>query len=265
MALLYLAWFIIEIPFVFQRFADSSPWEFLRCLFFSNTFFASWYISASIEGMALCVLLSKWLSTVYLLLIGSVVFFLSLLGGGYYGLIPSNYQDVINSIDNIIPLTNSVISAFLYIVLGKLFAERMNSYKRFEKSGSRFSSGLLLACFSLLYTCEICFLRPYHRYTDTFLLLPFLAWSLLYFATMSPFWRRFPITASPYFRKTSTLVYFMHFIILSVITPSLSSVICDRPVVLHSVKFASATIICMAISCLIIKLSKKWIWLKYLY
>lgn len=61
---LYLVWFIIEIPFIYLRFFHHQPIlpafrNFFFGLLFHNTFFASWFITASWQAMLIVFLLAK--------------------------------------------------------------------------------------------------------------------------------------------------------------------------------------------------------------
>ena len=261
MALLYLAWFIIEVPFVYQKFSDSSIWEFLKGLLFSNTFFASWYIIASIEGMALLVLLSKWLNNTQLLLLGCAFYCFAISGGGYYGLLPAGIRDFVDCVDGVIPLTNSFITAFIFCVLGKLFADGFNHP---VSQGKRsFMLVLTIASIALLFS-EMFLMRSHKRFTDAFFALPMLAWLLLFCATKAPFWERFSVRIGTELRKASTLIYFVHFIILSAIEPFIG-LIHGGPLSVLVVKFFITASISVVLAFAIIHLSKKIRLLKLLY
>lgn len=261
MAVLYLAWFVIEIPFVYIKFVNSNIWEFLRCLVFSNTFFASWYITASIEGMALCVFLSKWMNNGALLIVGVVLYSFALFGGGYFGVLPADAQTVLLRIDGIIPLTNSFVTAFLYCVLGKLFSER---YKNCGVVSSPVGTAVVAISAVALYICEVRYLQSYYRFTDTFVALPILAWMLLVLATHMNVWDRVPIQLSTYFRKSSTLVYFLHLIVLVLLSSLLIKISTDQDFS-PWIKFGITVPICISISSLVIWISSKWKWLRVLF
>lgn len=73
---LYVLWFVIELPFVWQRFFAGNDhsvlllmFNFLRCLIFSNTWYASWFIMACIISVNIIFFLSKRLSNKHLLLL----------------------------------------------------------------------------------------------------------------------------------------------------------------------------------------------------
>ena len=77
LVLLYVAWFVIELPFVYKRFfvdydysLPSQLFNFFRCLVFSNTWFASWFIMASILSVNIIYYLSRRLNNKQLLLMG---------------------------------------------------------------------------------------------------------------------------------------------------------------------------------------------------
>lgn len=253
MALLYLAWFVIEIPFVYHKFADSSIFEFLKGLLFSNTFFASWYIIASIESMALLVLLSKWLNNRILLLIGIIFYCFAASGGGYYGLLPTCVRGVIDRVDSLIPLTNSFITAFIYCVLGKLFAER---YGRPVNQHRRSVLIILTIISIILLLGETYSMRLNKRFTDTFFALPLLSWLLLFFATMESFWTRFSPQIGTISRKVSTLIYFMHCMILFAVNHYIGCAV-GNTLLSMFVKFCITASISIFFSLIIIHLSNR--------
>lgn len=261
MAVLYLVWFIIESPFVYIKFVNSNIWEFLRCLLFSNTFFASWYITASIEGMALCVLLSRRLNNATLLMVGVVFYSVALLGGGYFGVLPAEAQTFLLRIDGIVPLTNSFVTAFLYFVLGKIFSERC---KYLNSANSLVETALVAISAVVLYICEVRYVHSSYRFTDTFVALPILAWVLLDFATQMNVWERVPVQLSSFFRKSSTFIYFWHLILLVL----LSRLMIENGATQDLspwIKFGITAPICISISSLFIWISSKWKWLRVLF
>lgn len=85
---LYLVWFIIEIPFVYLRFFHHQELlpatkEFIVGLLFHNTFFASWFITASWQAMLIVWLLAKRSTKVlYLTGLASFGLFAFLVSGG---------------------------------------------------------------------------------------------------------------------------------------------------------------------------------------
>ena len=139
------------------------------------------------------------------------------MGGGYYGLLPAGIRHFVDCVDSVIPLTNSFITAFIFCVLGKLFADRFNHP---VSQGHRMLL-LLLTIVSIAFLFfEMFLMRTYKRFTDTFFALPMLAWLLLFCATKAPFWERFSVRIGTELRKASTLIYFVHFIVLSAIGES---------------------------------------------
>jgi serine/alanine racemase len=63
---LYLLWFILELPFVYEKFFvtfdHSLPLQilnFIRCLIFSNTWWVSWYIMACIIAVNIVYYMDK--------------------------------------------------------------------------------------------------------------------------------------------------------------------------------------------------------------
>ena len=258
LGILYLVWFLIELPIVIQRFSGQSFLVFLRGLLFSNTFYASWFIIALIEALGLCVLLSKRLSNVHLLIIGFVLYSLSLLGGGYYGLVSGRFKSFIDTADSIIPLTNSFITAFLYVVLGKVFYELKPTLKNLSITHPRIES-ILLVSSVVVFVLETIIVKPIHRFSDTFILLPVLAFLFLDFATgFNP-----PIKKGvcSFLRKSSILIYLLHPIILSLLPRfQFNSIILNLVA-----RYSCAVGISIILSGAIILGAKKWRPLSYLF
>ena len=132
--ILYLVWFVIGISIVYARFFKGEAFgdglaSFFHALLLTNTFPASWYLIASIEAIGLCVLLSRKLGNKGLLLVGVLLYIPTLLFSTYYGNLPPDWQVAMSKLYGIVPVTNSFVIAFIYVVLGKIVAETHRGFK----------------------------------------------------------------------------------------------------------------------------------------
>lgn len=89
---LYVVWFLIEIPYVYNKFILGKPIleglkDFAWSLVFSNTFLASWYLMASLIAMTVVYFFHKRGKTRLLYTVGAISFALSLFGSMYNGLL----------------------------------------------------------------------------------------------------------------------------------------------------------------------------------
>ena len=254
---LYAVWFVIEIGVVYSRFFSGTPFStaifnFTKALLFTNTFWESWYLIASVEAVGLCVLLSKKLNNWILMAVGILLYIPSLCASSYYGNLPQQVAEVIDSVSFIIPLTNSFIVAFLYIVLGKIIAER-----DFDTSLKTLLPMELLAVF--LWACEIHTQEPFARSYRSFVMLPFVVFLLVLILKNDRF-SKLPISKDTcrYFRISSTLVYLLHVIFISLISHFLG--------LQRSLASYALVILCsFSFSFGIIYFSKKYPILKHLY
>lgn len=87
---LYVFWTLIYLPLIIAQVVYSphnSQWwvSFLRNIFFEGSFIHLWYLLATIIGLIIITLLSKRLSSPWIILITITLFVLGVLGDSYYG------------------------------------------------------------------------------------------------------------------------------------------------------------------------------------
>ena len=179
MLVLYACWFVIELPFIINDFfiVPDRPFVeklliFLRGLFINSTFPASWFITASWQGMLLVYFLSKKVGWKGLLVIGILCYCSSLPGTMYYELISGTplYKPYWYGFNIILCPANSFITAIPFIVFGKYLATH-------EIILARWKNHLLLflaICIGLL---EVSVFRDSYYMNDTYL-------SLLFFSSV---------------------------------------------------------------------------------
>lgn len=130
---LYLFWFVLLLPFTIIikgwysiPIASFIPY-FLKHLFFGSTFKASWYLMASVLGLAVVFYLSKYLKNWILLSIGSVLYLFCCLSTNYYGLLdgfPMVASVMTWTISHIGHPHNSFMVALLWIAIGRSIAQK---------------------------------------------------------------------------------------------------------------------------------------------
>ena len=133
---LYLLWFILELPFVYYKFFVDFKYSFplqllnfFRSLFFSNTWWASWYIMASMISVVIVYYLDKRCklknSTLLILAIVGYLFSLSSAGyGGFVDLFLSERMQFNHRLFvGVFCPSNSFVVALIYVVLGKILSE----------------------------------------------------------------------------------------------------------------------------------------------
>ena len=137
---LYLCWFVILLPATyylrknvfFTRDILSNVWELVKGFLFGSTFFASWFIMATVIGVLLVHLLCKWLRKDWLVFAVAAVAFVivtlvssypSVLSGTALMTAVQKYSSVFGGI------TCSFPAALFWVFLGKLFAEQKLKFK----------------------------------------------------------------------------------------------------------------------------------------
>lgn len=207
--ILYAVWFVLEAPMTYYRFfvePDGSLFRnlvlFFRGLLLNSTFYASWYLTASWQGMLIVWWLSKRISPKWLTVIGIVCFLASLPGTMWYGLIANTpFRQPYWLFNMALCPANSFIIAIPYCILGKYLAE--GKIEPTRQQGALLLLGAV--AFSIL---EIWICRNTFWMTDTYLGLLFLAPILVWWMLQA----RFGISdkVSKCLRNCSTLVYLSH-------------------------------------------------------
>lgn len=221
LAFLYIAWFIIELPFVYQRFFvdfdKSLPLQILnllRCIVFSNTWYASWFIMASILSVNIIYWLSHKLKNRQLLVLSVLGYLISLACSSYNGavdlLLNERMRHYHSTFSNIFMPANSFIVALIYVVLGKFVAERVQN----NQLNSKPTNLLLFFTMGLLWGVEVYLIRWSASINDAFFFLPM--FTLFGFTLLLQTNISFSPKVSHWFRDMSILIYILHPIFSSV-------------------------------------------------
>lgn len=255
--ILYLCWFILELPQTITRifiYNDNSFYYnlfiFIRGLLINSTFPASWFITALWQGVLIVWWLSKKVDKRLLCIIGISCFILACSLSMYRGLMEHTPAwPLLKLVGALLAPANSFIVAIPYCIIGKFFAE--GQFKAVKNKGFLLLGSLAIGALEA-YSC-----RSFGYMTDVYLSLILISpcifmiildWDL----QMNP-------ELSKYLRNCSILVYLLHLPILYFFRDH-ALVSAGSPAMFVSVFFCS-----LAIATLIIIASKKIHVLRYLY
>lgn len=207
--ILYAVWFFLELPLTIHRFFidTDKPFAynlllFIRGLLLNSTFHASWYLTASWQGMLIVWWLSRKMKGTPLWILGLLCFISALPGTIWYGLISGTpVRPYYWSFNMLLCPANSFIIAIPYCILGKYLAENQLRFSREASFG-------LLALAFLFSVLEIWTCRNSYWMSDVFLgllfICPLLVW-LMANTTLG-----IPYGTSKCLRSVSTLVFLSH-------------------------------------------------------
>lgn len=203
-ALLYLCWFLINLPsviacdFYSHNIFNWRVWFcFFRDLVLSSSFTGSWYLVSCIFSAFFVYLLSKKMRTVTVLVIAFCIQTLCIFTSVYDGALPPAFDDVLFEMS--FPL--NIFGGVVYFALGKFISEKEYIFKNL----SLFDCILLSILFYGLYVGEIFLAKTFGIYggsDEAFSLLPI---SLFMFLSCKKASLR--LNHSKDLRKMSTVIY----------------------------------------------------------
>ena len=261
--ILYGFWFVVLLPYTlyvrqyFDNGVLSGIFKFIKSLLFASTFPASWFIQASIVSVTVVYFASKKIKNRYLLVLSLLIYGFTIFRSSYWSVI----EDVtlINKVYNIYefifssPMYNAS-AAFVWVVIGKLFAE-----KKVQINKIFAIVGLLLSSV-LLYGEWLCvrILNGSFNNDCYFFLIPtaFFAFQLISLIRVSP------NNITDFLGKSSTLIYTTHMPAITVIHFLLKRIL----QVTNSIfVFVLVVMLCTIGSYIVLKLEKlrAFRWLKY--
>ena len=258
MLLLYCCWFVIEFPLIIDTFfiiPDRPFYEklllFIRGLLINSTFPASWFITASWQGMLIVYLLSRRIDWRGLFVIGFICFLSSLPGTMYYGLFSETpfFKFYWYGFNIVFCPSNSFLIAIPFIIIGKYLAENNITMDK--------GKNLLLLFFALcIGAVEVFFCRQIYYINDTYISLLLICPLLVLLLLNSTV--RVPDRMCQFWRKSSILIYIIHIPVLFLLR--------THQVIDYGVAgFIVTLILSVFISTIIIVLSKRIKVLRYLY
>lgn len=218
MFVLFIFWFIFEIPFMYIKyFAHSNNifydiLLFIQRVFLGNVYDGSYFIVALIESVSLVYFLSKKINNRGLFIIGTLLYILTSICDTYYHQMPLDIQHFANYVNVCIgDIAVSFIPAFIFVVSGKIIADNYNSIQKYS---------LTIISVALLLSLLACYIESSFGYNPAesarhMLRMPILripAAILLFIFTLNLKIN----TQLPYktFRRFSTIMFFSQFIFI---------------------------------------------------
>lgn len=205
---LYFFWFLLLLPVtVIVRKWYVSPGldtilSIFQCFLFGSTFRASWFLMAALIAIVFVWYFSKWINDKWMIVLGCVFYLFCCLTSNYFYLC-SNIIDVYEKYESVFKEPyNSFPVAFLFVMFGKILAERaifIPQYLLFV---------LTIASLIFFYG-EYCLIQEYSLSIedDSYLLLAPLSLFVFMFIGQSK-WTLNKDTKG--IRKASTIIYCCH-------------------------------------------------------
>lgn len=264
LALLYLFWFVVELPITVlhfyiepQRSIGQSTLALLQGLLWGSTFSGSWFITALMECIPLVWLLGRRLSSATLLLAGCALYAVVVGSTYYYTVLPPDWRSWVDACHawSFKPEL-SWASAFVFCVAGRLMAEKEAQVKAI---GSRkmlwaWLFALTVAAGEVLTMFFVA--RP--QSTDVyFALLPFAILSFMLVLNLRCPWKFDYLRL----RRYSTLFYFSHFIFVFILVLVNKHLLPVNPLL----KYGLVLLLCWLLATTMLTLSQRrgFRWLKY--
>ena len=152
-AILYLSWFIINIPGIYKiRILDSSSshkWlNLLKNSLFSSSFTGSWYLLSSIFSCILVVLLSKKLSNKGIVLITLIIEIICIFSSVWSN---AHFVAPFQKYLSMFYFPHNIFGGCFYFALGKVLAENKDKIKKYSFK----IYFILFLCSALLYAAEV--------------------------------------------------------------------------------------------------------------
>ena len=175
--MLYLFWFVLLLPctiYYREWYVDFGPEKLLviaRSFFFGSTFIASWFLMASLMGVAIVWLLASWkMRNGWIIGSGAAIYVLCCLVSNYNEALKGcpHFLEAYQTYVNLFTLPfNSFPCSILFIGIGKLLAER-----QFAPSGKML--WCVLGVSMVLLYVEFFITQHYFKayYDDCFFMLP---------------------------------------------------------------------------------------------
>ena len=226
---LYICWLIILLPITiyirrkvwFSNGLLENILTILKSVLFGRTFAASWFITATIIGVLIIVLLYKIFKNDFILLLISVIAFSFVtLASSYRSVIDNTVLSVaINKYINVFGgLVCSFPAAIFWVFIGKLFAEQ----KIKLKSVPLLVTLTVLSCVALFLEWKLVFsLDGSYNNDSYFMLAPLCVLLFICIEKIKPYyWEK-----SVYFKRMSTIIYVVHASLLPFVTKFISIVL----------------------------------------
>lgn len=265
MGLLYLAWFIVELPItVFHRFDPAHSVltniaVFIKNFFFTSTFSGSWFLASCIFCALLFYFFYKWFPSraKNIIIVLSIITYLLCVGTSSWGNLMdelglrSTYESIVCFFAK--PYT-SILVGVPYFAIGKHIAEHENSIS--TPNVFLWLSMLTLMFVEVIYT----YIHQLTNSTDCYLMLLPCAYCVFVAILKCDA----IIKNAVWMRKASTIVFFSQFIWLFMIEFAEWALQITIP---SYGKFLLALLLCLLTAAIMLHIQKKphFRWLRYFY
>ena len=261
--ILYLSWTFILLPFtiIMKRWYEHGLFQtiitVIKQIIIGSGFIASWYLMALIIGTILIYAISNRLGNKVTFVISLCIFIICCLWCGYGKLL---HFEVV---DEGIKIYNSFPVSLAWIIVGKIIAENTNHIRSIVSGRRKYN--LLLISF-ILYALEyfLCIRNDWANATDA-LLFQMPVCTMLFITVLS--WNVNLGSKAITLRKISTVTYCLHASFanaLSFVVRRMSSIDFQNTYECL-VRYMITALVCVGVTFLIMKLSKRWKPFAYLY
>lgn len=219
MLVLFIFWFIIEIPFMYIKYFAHSEnichdiIMYLQRLFLGNVYDGAYFIIALIESVPLVYFLGKRINNRGLFVLGLILYAITSMCDTYYSILPNVLREIADCINTIVgDIAVSFIPAFIFVVSGKIIAENYSRISKFNLA--IVSVFLFLSLFACYWESSSC----YHPVDSARQMLRMPLCRIPAAIVLFIFVLRLKLKAQlPYkeFRKLSTIMFFSQFIFIN--------------------------------------------------
>lgn len=260
LSILYLFWFIIELPITtLHSFIEpETPFItnisiFVRNFFFGSTFRGSWFIMALMECIPLLCFLSRRFSFRFLLSVGMILYVIIVSLTYYVAFLPDSVQRIVSC--GMIyggHIETTFLSAFIFCLLGKYLAEHE------ECLIEKHHIGKLVVLVLILASIEVFTVNYYHPpiVNDFYLMLPLLVFLLFLFLLQHE--ARFSFNYLK-LRIYSTIFYFSHFIFVFLLVVVNKHLLSMDPIAKYVIVLILCTILASVMYHHAIKYKNSWL------
>lgn len=236
--------------------------RFFHSFFFGSTFIASWYLMATMLGMALVLYLGRYLSERSCLVIAALLYTTGCIFSAHSYLTALPGIGLLNSFWKVVHVNpcNSIPVGFFWLQLSRVMTKNLNSWlSKLDRSGALPLLGIaaaLLLCFEQRFARSLGFPAHDDCFFSLVLLVPLLFIAILRLQITSPH--------AAIFRKWSSLTYAAHGSIGYILYQLCEYFVIPVPSV---VRFCLTIVICTLILLLFERLVRhpRLAWLKNVY
>ncbi len=210
LAVLYIIWSIIYLPFSLLQLKEQSPvvLHYIRRFFLEGSYDTIWYLLASVVGLAIVYMLKRWKGITFAFVVMLIFHILAIMGTSYTSIIANTplWKGYEFYFDNFTTFKNGLFFGGVYIALGGLVFEKFSVVSNFLKH--RFKFMVLIVGLFLVMALETigCELLDLNRYgvDMKFTLIPLSVCIFVFVLTLQ---LNISEKISIFLRKMSTLIF----------------------------------------------------------